>query len=101
MEAEAAASGAALSALCWLPSVLLAFLVLLSAFMPQTGCPAIGHIFFLYISLYTYINLFFFGQYNCPVPAAWAALNEKQKLLRFVGVSSLPLPVALSRFRYT
>lgn len=59
MEAEAEASGAALSALCWLPSVLLAFLVLLSAFMPQTGCPAIGHIFFLYISLYTYIHLFF------------------------------------------
>jgi len=31
-----------------LPSVLLAFLVLLSAFMPQTGCSAIWHFFLLY-----------------------------------------------------
>jgi len=48
---EAKASGAALSAFC---------------------CPLFCWPF------WCYFRFVFFGQHNCPVPAAWAALNESK-----------------------
>lgn len=72
---------------------LLAFLVLLSAFMLQTGCSAICFVFsFGHCTCFLPATLD-----NCcrPVAAAWAALNEGKSCYDSMAA------VSLSRFRRT
>jgi len=67
---EAEASGAALSAFCC-PLFCWPFWCYFRLLCPKPAVRQFGIFFLLYF-------VFFFGQHNCPVPAAWAALNESK-----------------------